>query len=84
MHGPQLFPYPVTLPPSFDYASHHADNFFRWIESERDEALLGKGVECDKKSNVRHIHDAFLGFGSGPRVCPGKVLHHSFLALSAC
>ncbi|CAN0205555.1 unnamed protein product [Ascophyllum nodosum] len=46
----------------------------RWIESERDEALLGKGVECDEKSNVRHTHDAFLGFGSGPRVCPGKDL----------
>ncbi|CAN0418983.1 unnamed protein product, partial [Ascophyllum nodosum] len=44
----------------------------RWIESERDEALLGKGVECDKKSDLRHMHDAFLGFGSGPRMCPGK------------
>ncbi|CAN0309795.1 unnamed protein product [Ascophyllum nodosum] len=46
----------------------------RWIESERDKALLGKGVECDKTYDVRHMHDAFLSFGSGPRVCPGKDL----------
>ena len=44
--------------------------FIRWIESERTEALLGKG---DEERSIRHVDNAFLGFGSGPRVCPGQV-----------
>lgn len=47
--------------------------FIRWIESERTEALLGKGIGGDEERSIRHVEDAFLGFGSGPRVCPGQV-----------
>ncbi|CAM9342525.1 unnamed protein product [Chrysoparadoxa australica] len=44
----------------------------RWIPDER-EAHLGPGCV--------HTEDAFLGFGAGPRVCPGKGL--AFLEVSA-
>lgn len=48
----------------------------RWIDSERDEALLSKGIRDDtpvEGSTVRHNREAWLAFGSGPRVCPGQV-----------
>lgn len=49
----------------------------RWIETERDEALLGPlgagGGHSDSNRTVRHDEAAFLSFGAGPRVCPGKV-----------
>ena len=44
----------------------------RWIEDERAEALLGKGTD-KSESDIRHEESAFLSFGAGPRVCPGKV-----------
>ena len=43
----------------------------RWIEAERVEALL-KGTD-KSESDIRHVEGAFLSFGAGPRVCPGKV-----------
>ncbi|CAM9310255.1 unnamed protein product [Ascophyllum nodosum] len=64
------------------FASTSEDNFTRgaefvperWIESERAEALLGKGVGDGEGRDIRHVDEAFLGFGSGPRVCPGQDL----------
>ena len=47
--------------------------FQRWIESERADALLGKSQGDGVERNVRHVDEAFLAFGSGPRVCPGQV-----------
>lgn len=44
----------------------------RWIEAEREEALLGEGAKYSGES-VRHDEKAFLAFGAGPRVCPGQV-----------
>lgn len=44
----------------------------RWIEDEREEALLGEGAKYSGET-VRHDEKAFLGFGAGPRVCPGQV-----------
>lgn len=44
----------------------------RWIEAEREEALLGKGAE-KREGGVRHVEEAYLAFGAGPRVCPGQV-----------
>lgn len=43
----------------------------RWIEAEREEALLGKGAE-KREGDVRHVEEAYLAFGAGPRVCPGQ------------
>lgn len=43
----------------------------RWIEAEREEALLGEGAKYSGES-VRHDEKAFLAFGAGPRVCPGQ------------
>lgn len=52
----------------------------RWIEAEREEALLGskatgspEGAESNATRVVNHVEDAFFAFGSGPRVCPGQV-----------
>lgn len=44
----------------------------RWIEEERVEALLGKGAS-KTEHDIRHVESAFLSFGAGPRVCPGRV-----------
>lgn len=44
----------------------------RWIESEREEALLGKEAGKDG-GEVAHQDQAFLSFGAGPRICPGVV-----------
>eukprot|EP00903_Cladosiphon_okamuranus_P016174 g14925.t1 len=44
----------------------------RWIEADREAALLGKGAVGDSKNTVVHEPDAFLAMGHGPRVCPGK------------
>lgn len=46
----------------------------RWIESERSQALLGNQYGKIEQGSIYHMDDAFLGFGSGPRVCPGKVI----------
>ncbi|CAM9660900.1 unnamed protein product [Pylaiella littoralis] len=44
----------------------------RWIEAEREEALLGKRGPVDGKSSVAHEAEAFLSLGHGPRICPGQ------------
>eukprot|EP00752_Nemacystus_decipiens_P014601 g13003.t1 len=45
----------------------------RWIESERDEALLGRaGAESSEGSAIAHDAQAFLSLGHGPRNCPGQ------------
>ena len=44
----------------------------RWIEAEREEALLGKGAG-KREGGVHHMEEAHLAFGAGPRVCPGQV-----------
>ncbi|CAM9472380.1 unnamed protein product [Hapterophycus canaliculatus] len=47
----------------------------RWIEAEREEALLEKGEVKDRKggsSSVAHEEKAFLSLGHGPRICPGQ------------
>ncbi|CAM9310328.1 unnamed protein product [Ascophyllum nodosum] len=64
------------------FASTSEDNFTRgaefvperWIDSERADALLGKSQGDGVERNVRHVDEAFLAFGSGPRVCPGQDL----------
>eukprot|EP00904_Undaria_pinnatifida_P007026 jgi/Undpi1/3453/HiC_scaffold_16.g06825.m1 len=43
----------------------------RWIEAEREEALMGKGAQKDEGA-VRHMEEAYLAFGAGPRICPGQ------------
>lgn len=46
----------------------------RWIETEREGALLSKaGFDDDKGSAVTHEAEAFLALGHGPRICPGQV-----------
>lgn len=45
----------------------------RWIEAEREEALLGKRGAVDGNGRVAHKAEAFMAFGQGPRVCPGQV-----------
>lgn len=45
----------------------------RWIEAEREEALLGKRGPVDGESSVAHEAEAFLSLGHGPRICPGQV-----------
>lgn len=44
----------------------------RFIEAEREAALLGE-EGGDKARTVRHVEDTIMGFGGGPRECPGKV-----------
>lgn len=59
--------------------------FSRWIDAERDEALLGTRAGEDGNA-VAHVEDAVLSFGGGPRVCPGQVCGTScgnFLSLWA-
>lgn len=48
-------------------------SYKRWIEAEREEALLGKGEARDGKGGVVHEEKAFLSLGHGPRICPGQV-----------
>ena len=43
----------------------------RWIEAEREEALLGKTAA--ENNTVAHEAEAFMALGSGPRLCPGQV-----------
>lgn len=46
----------------------------RWIEAEREEALLGKGGAAEsRKDTVAHEAEAFMALGHGPRLCPGQV-----------
>lgn len=45
----------------------------RWIDAEREEALLGKEGTQDGKDVVNHETEALLAFGAGPRMCPGQV-----------
>lgn len=60
-----------ALPP-LDKHSNVWDSGNRWIEAEREEALVGKGGK-EGRGAVNHVLDAFMAFGSGPRVCPGQV-----------
>jgi len=63
----------ITAVKSFSDVSRCVGISERWIESERAEALLGKCPADGEEKSIRHVHDAFLGFGGGPRVCPGQV-----------
>lgn len=46
----------------------------RWIEAEREEAILsGRLVDDKERRTVRHCEDMLLAFGAGPRVCLGQV-----------
>lgn len=49
----------------------------RWIEAERERALLGK-ASADGTGNssggVAHREEDVQAFGGGPRKCPGKVI----------
>eukprot|EP00752_Nemacystus_decipiens_P014607 g13007.t1 len=44
----------------------------RWIEAEREEALLGKGEAGDGRTTIAHEAEAFMALGHGPRLCPGQ------------
>lgn len=44
----------------------------RWIAAERDAALLSSEDLAYGKQEVRHCEET-LGFGDGPRKCPGQV-----------
>ena len=33
---------------------------------------MGKGAQKDEGA-VRHMEEAYLAFGAGPRICPGQV-----------
>lgn len=74
----------VCLPPTIVLLNHDgvqttpvllalSANAFRWIETEREEALLGKGAAGEVKRTVAHEEAAFMALGHGPRVCPGQV-----------
>lgn len=46
----------------------------RWIDAERDEALLGKAsADGVRGGKVVHHEEAAQYFGVGPRKCPGMI-----------
>ncbi|CAM9160052.1 unnamed protein product, partial [Ectocarpus sp. 12 AP-2014] len=47
----------------------------RWIDAEREEALLGQSADR-KSSDVVHREEVVQAFGGGPRKCPGMDMAH--------
>eukprot|EP00903_Cladosiphon_okamuranus_P007588 g7361.t1 len=58
----------------------------RWIEAEREEALLGSSSKGgDSVGDVIHREEVMHAFGAGPRKCPGSSVAHleAIMMLSA-
>ncbi|CBJ30458.1 cytochrome P450 [Ectocarpus siliculosus] len=68
-----LLRYPCLSEHSFTRAKDFVPE--RWIDAEREEALLGQPADR-KSSDVVHREEVAQAFGGGPRKCPGMDMAH--------